>query len=121
MVNIFRWCRSLPSCMILKYAAEYRKKLTKLLSEIGGNTAISIACNEIKERKKDGKTSDNMYILCFQTILEETANFSSTNKIGEGGFGAVYKVSLANKKIPIFYYSEVLMFSKRESCQVNKR
>ncbi|QCD98492.1 serine/threonine-protein kinase PBS1 [Vigna unguiculata] len=74
--------------------AEDRKKRTKLLSEIGGNTAISIAYNEIKERKKDGKTSDDMYIFDFQTILEVTANFSSTNKIGEGGFGPVYKEKL---------------------------
>jgi len=88
--------------MILKYAAEDRKKRTKLLSEIGGNTAISIAYNEIKERKKDGKTSDDMYIFDFQTILEVTANFSSTNKIGEGGFGPVYKVILILVLMVIF-------------------
>jgi len=94
--------------MILKYAADDRKKRTKLLSEIGGNTAISIAYNERNEQKKKGKTSDDMYIFNFQTILEATANFSSTNKIGEGGFGPVYKVilmmiSLANRKFASLY------------------
>jgi len=98
--------------MILKYAAEDRKKRTKLLSEIGGNTAISIAYNETKEQKKDGKSCDDMHIFDFQTILEATANFSSTNKIGEGGYGPVYKVililvlmmiSLANRKFVSLY------------------
>ncbi|KAL9332524.1 hypothetical protein ACSQ67_002134 [Phaseolus vulgaris] len=78
----------------LKLKADDRKKRTKLLSEIGGNTAISIAYNERNEQKKKGKTSDDMYIFNFQTILEATANFSSTNKIGEGGFGPVYKGKL---------------------------
>ncbi|CAJ1865003.1 unnamed protein product [Sphenostylis stenocarpa] len=78
----------------LKQNVENRKKRTKLLSEIGGNTAISIAYNEKREQKKDGKTSDDMHIFDFQTILEATANFSSSNKIGEGGFGPVYKGKL---------------------------
>ncbi|KAH1196704.1 G-type lectin S-receptor-like serine/threonine-protein kinase SD1-13 [Glycine max] len=69
-------------------------KRTKLLSEIGGNTAISIAYNEIREQRKDGRTSDDMHIFNFQTILEATAHFSSTNKIREGGFGPVYKGKL---------------------------
>lgn len=29
----------------------------------------------------------------YKTLVEATANFSSQNKLGEGGFGAVYKVS----------------------------
>ena len=28
----------------------------------------------------------------FQTIANATSNFSSDNKLGEGGFGSVYKV-----------------------------
>lgn len=42
----------------------------------------------------------------FQSISSATNNFSITNKLGEGGFGAVYKVKfsiytlyLYNKKI----------------------
>ncbi|KAG4923392.1 hypothetical protein JHK87_048932 [Glycine soja] len=71
--------------------AEKRKKQKELLTDIGRSTAISIAYGERKEQRKDGKTSDETYIFDFQTILEATANFSSTNKIGEGGFGPVYK------------------------------
>ncbi|KAK7379269.1 hypothetical protein VNO80_04725 [Phaseolus coccineus] len=80
----------------LKLKAEDRKKRTKLLSEIGGNTTIPIAYNERNEQKKNGKSSDDMHIFDFQIILEATANFSSTNKIGEGGFGPVYKGKLSS-------------------------
>lgn len=73
-------------------AAEKRKKQKELLTDIGRSTAISIAYGERKEQRKDGNTSDETYIFDFQTILEATANFSSTHKIGEGGFGPVYKV-----------------------------
>nr|KYP44752.1 Cysteine-rich receptor-like protein kinase 10 [Cajanus cajan] len=73
---------------------ENRKKRTKLLGEIGGNTAISMAYSEIREQRRDGRTSDVMYFFDFQTILEEPTNFSSSNKIGEGGFGPVYKGKL---------------------------
>uniref|UniRef100_A0A0R0EVN8 Receptor-like serine/threonine-protein kinase n=1 Tax=Glycine max TaxID=3847 RepID=A0A0R0EVN8_SOYBN len=76
--------------------AEKRKKQKELLTDIGRSTAISIAYGERKEQRKDGNTSDETYIFDFQTILEATANFSSTHKIGEGGFGPVYKGKLSN-------------------------
>ncbi|KAG4377109.1 hypothetical protein GLYMA_18G037600v4 [Glycine max] len=80
----------------LKERAEKRKKQKELLTDIGRSTAISIAYGERKEQRKDGNTSDETYIFDFQTILEATANFSSTHKIGEGGFGPVYKGKLSN-------------------------
>ncbi|KAL2333260.1 hypothetical protein Fmac_014473 [Flemingia macrophylla] len=55
-----------------------------------------MAYSEAKEPRKDGRTSDDMYIFDFHTILEATANFSSSNKIGEGGFGPVYKGKLSS-------------------------
>ncbi|TKY47435.1 G-type lectin S-receptor serine/threonine-protein kinase [Spatholobus suberectus] len=76
--------------------AKMRKNRNNLLSDIGRNTAISIAYGERREKRKDEETSDETYIFDFQTILEATANFSSTNKIGEGGFGPVYKGKLPN-------------------------
>lgn len=30
----------------------------------------------------------------FDQVLEATSNFSEVNKLGEGGFGAVYKVKI---------------------------
>ncbi|KAK7305743.1 hypothetical protein VNO77_43653 [Canavalia gladiata] len=72
-----------------KEKAEKQKKRINLLSEIGGNTLIST--EEERKQRKDRRISDATHIFDFQTILEATANFSSTNKIGEGGFGPVYK------------------------------
>ncbi|XP_017416778.1 G-type lectin S-receptor-like serine/threonine-protein kinase At1g67520 [Vigna angularis] len=107
-------CEAYSYANMMKVAVRYEQRLSKIcghcynltagLRQIyflvarknGGNTAISIAYNEIKEWKKDGKTSGDMYIFDFQTIL--TANFSSTNKIGEGGFGAVYKGKLPSEE-----------------------
>ncbi|KAL2333259.1 hypothetical protein Fmac_014472 [Flemingia macrophylla] len=80
----------------LKEKTENRKKRTILLSEIGGNIAKSIAYNEKREQRKDKGTSDETHIFDLQTILDATSNFSPDNKIGEGGFGPVYKGKLSN-------------------------
>lgn len=36
----------------------------------------------------------DLHMVDFGTIREATNNFSDINKIGEGGFGTVYKVML---------------------------
>jgi len=73
------------------YAVEKRKKRANIFSDIGENTEISDACDEGREQWND-KTGNDTHKFEFITILEATDNFSSTNKIGEGGFGPVYKV-----------------------------
>lgn len=45
------------------------------------------------------------------TIQLATNNFSLDNKIGEGGFGAVYKVSLKDNLVLSFRYYIILGFS----------
>lgn len=51
-------------------------------------------------KNKTEETQDNLEEIAameqkafpYQTLVEATDNFSSQNKLGEGGFGAVYKV-----------------------------
>jgi hypothetical protein len=40
----------------------------------------------------DGKNSE-FRVFDFEQVLEATNDFSDENKLGEGGFGAVYKVN----------------------------
>ncbi|ESW35412.1 hypothetical protein PHAVU_001G233100 [Phaseolus vulgaris] len=74
---------------------EKRKKRANIFSDIGENTEISDACDEGREQWNE-KTGNDTHKFEFITILEATDNFSSTNKIGEGGFGPVYKGKLPN-------------------------
>ena len=39
-----------------------------------------------------GEDSGEMYYFNLNTILAATDNFSEANKLGQGGFGPVYKV-----------------------------
>jgi hypothetical protein len=48
--------------------------------------------------EKDEDTHEDFELPFFDraTILKATKNFSLDNKLGEGGFGSVYKVNLQN-------------------------
>jgi hypothetical protein len=47
------------------------------------------------EEDLDGSGSD-LIVFGYLTIKVATDNFSEDNKLGEGGFGAVYKVAFRN-------------------------
>lgn len=44
------------------------------------------------KRHKDGKSSNELRLFGFESISTATNGFSAANKLGEGGFGPVYKV-----------------------------
>ena len=49
-----------------------------------------------KKKKLQLKEDFELQMLQFSTLTRATNNFSLNNKIGEGGFGPVYKVHSAN-------------------------
>ena len=63
-----------------------------LIIELGGN-AIPCAVNDkVKKQIKDGQAGHELQIFSFESISAATSNFTTENKLGEGGFGPVYKV-----------------------------
>ncbi|XP_027337534.1 G-type lectin S-receptor-like serine/threonine-protein kinase At1g67520 [Abrus precatorius] len=72
------------------------EKKSSQSSIIGENIEISVPNDEGREQWKKKRTGGGMHIFDFTTILEASDNFSCTNKIGEGGFGPVYKGKLSN-------------------------
>ncbi|XP_047177401.1 G-type lectin S-receptor-like serine/threonine-protein kinase CES101 [Vigna umbellata] len=72
-----------------KAKVERKKMQEKLLLDIGGNS---------RKSKNKGKTSNGVEIFTFETIVAATENFSAANKLGEGGFGPVYKGTLRDQQ-----------------------
>ncbi|KAK2654859.1 hypothetical protein Ddye_014715 [Dipteronia dyeriana] len=70
----------------------------KLLRELGDNAFFPTTKNRGEAKEKDQNMSPEWRIFNFQTIAAATDNFSATNKLGEGGFGPVYKGDLLDGK-----------------------
>ncbi|KAK8353140.1 hypothetical protein V6Z12_A05G137500 [Gossypium hirsutum] len=59
-------------------------------------TEVEMLLNELgaNGRNKEGKTNRALQFFSLETIAHATNNFAATNKLGEGGFGPVYKGKL---------------------------
>ena len=65
-----------------------------LIQELGGGNVIpSTVHDKVKKQNNDGQASQELQIFRFESISASTNNFSIENKLGEGTFGTVYKVS----------------------------
>ena len=62
-----------------------------LVMELGGNATTGTIHDKLKKQSKDGQ--DGLQTFSFKSIYDATSNFSIENKLGEGVFGPVYKVS----------------------------
>ena len=72
----------------------YNVKLILLLSEKMKNKRMI-------DQNIDGQNEDlELPLFSLATIAIATIKFSSNNKLGEGGFGLVYKVTLIDQFIP---------------------
>ncbi|KAI4318301.1 hypothetical protein L6164_026088 [Bauhinia variegata] len=81
-------------CVIWKRCkAEVEKiiKRTMLIKEIGGRTVFSFLYDIANTRNTAHKTDNEIQIFSFRSIVAATKKFSTENKLGEGGFGSVYK------------------------------
>ena len=54
-----------------------------------------VSVNQLLYRGKKS-SSPNLQVFSFAIIKEATDNFSMNNRLGEGGYGPVYKVILLN-------------------------
>lgn len=53
---------------------------------------------DANELENDGNTGNNIKVFSFASIAAATNNFTPGNKLGEGGFGPVYKVCFQKTK-----------------------
>ncbi|GMY31611.1 G-type lectin S-receptor-like serine/threonine-protein kinase At4g27290 isoform X1 [Fagus crenata] len=89
-----------PASELEKLAGSSTKKRLLIISITCGMLVLGLACcciiwkNRTKKRGKRTKEDLDMPLFDFVTIVRSTNNFSCTNKIGEGGFGPVYKGEL---------------------------
>ncbi|KAL2590943.1 hypothetical protein AAZV13_13G316800 [Glycine max] len=74
-----------------KIEADRKKKQKELLLEIGVSSVACIVYHKTKRHRKRSKVNYEMQIFSFPIIAAATGNFSVANKLGQGGFGPVYK------------------------------
>ena len=60
----------------------------------------------------------NLHLFSFSSIEIATDYFSEVNKLGQGGFGLVYKVTLDFKGLIHFFNNIGILKNKRLTCRV---
>ncbi|KAK3219767.1 hypothetical protein Dsin_013737 [Dipteronia sinensis] len=76
----------------------YRKNQKKLLRELEDNVSLPNIHGRQQGQENGQNMNHELKIFDFQTIVAATNNFSATTKLGEGGFGPVYKGNLLDDR-----------------------
>ncbi|OMO58029.1 hypothetical protein COLO4_34917 [Corchorus olitorius] len=100
------WCVlaiALGLFLLLLVCCYIKRKNLKSLTRIGKTESQAMALMEIKSEfsslyndKRSENKSTAFKLFSFSQIVDATDNFSFVNKLGEGGFGPVYKGMLPN-------------------------
>ena len=90
---------------------------TQPLTKISAHISKDAWNNDLKQQDVPGLDFFQM-----NTILTATNNFSPSNKLGQGGFGSVYKVRNFLSSL-LFFYFLVMTFATcfRENCKMEKK
>ncbi|KAJ1376366.1 Serine-threonine/tyrosine-protein kinase, catalytic domain [Sesbania bispinosa] len=96
------WGNYTDTCVILwalsiveeRRIEEEKLKQRKILYEIEGTATPSLVNGKHRRKNKIETMNHGLHMFSFESIELATDNFSSSHKLGEGGFGPVYKGQL---------------------------
>lgn len=85
------------SCYLIKKLIAKGKRIREqaiFLHELETPTTHSTKSGITKIFKREGKKSHELQFFTFESIVSATDNFADSNRLGEGGYGPVYKGKL---------------------------
>ncbi|XP_077219501.1 cysteine-rich receptor-like protein kinase 7 [Tasmannia lanceolata] len=89
----------LASCIYIQKGKKKRKRQKVLLDELGALNDRDFPNGDMNGG--DQVAPQELPLVDLATVLAATNNFSSANKLGEGGFGPVYKGTLNGKEVAV--------------------
>ncbi|CAL2265968.1 unnamed protein product [Prunus armeniaca] len=58
---------------------------------------VDRSTGDVNGLQNDGKMGNNLTVFSYASVVAATTNFSEENKLGQGGFGPVYKGKLVKR------------------------
>ncbi|KAL2473356.1 G-type lectin S-receptor-like serine/threonine-protein kinase [Forsythia ovata] len=87
------------TCLFLSWRWMYKRKVNHVIEQQESGEADLLDSSPIVLRNPEDKVNiEELPLYSLETLVNATNNFHMANKLGEGGFGPVYKGMLANRK-----------------------